>query len=241
MKHSILKLFTKVLVALLIAVNLVMVVQPEVLAKPVCSAAYPDVCIAPPPPDLDCKDIKAKNFRVGPGDPHGFDRDGTGIGCEQKYKLHKLNPTTEFDRAPNQRDTTSENRTNETAQAPNQRDTTSDASDANETTSVAPPNDSQIAEDDANGFDKADEFPAYFTKPYYFGWQPWRMGWQSRRFAPTDNQEQDDANGLDEADKFPADFTKPYYFGWQPWMGWQSWRSAPTDNQGQDGGWWQRN
>jgi hypothetical protein len=44
--------------------------------------AYPDICIAPPPPDLDCKDISARNFRVLSPDPHRFDRDGDGIGCE---------------------------------------------------------------------------------------------------------------------------------------------------------------
>lgn len=47
-----------------------------------CDPAYPDVCISPPPPDLDCKDIAYRNFRVLPPDPHRFDIDGDGIGCE---------------------------------------------------------------------------------------------------------------------------------------------------------------
>ena len=47
-----------------------------------CDPAYPDVCIAPPPPDLDCADIPYRNFRVLPPDPHHFDGDGDGIGCE---------------------------------------------------------------------------------------------------------------------------------------------------------------
>jgi hypothetical protein len=47
-----------------------------------CSPAYPTVCIPPPPPDLDCGDIGARNFAVRPPDPHGFDGDGDGIGCE---------------------------------------------------------------------------------------------------------------------------------------------------------------
>lgn len=48
-----------------------------------CDPSYPDFCIPPPPPDLDCKDVKPhKKFRVLPPDPHGFDRDGDGIGCE---------------------------------------------------------------------------------------------------------------------------------------------------------------
>lgn len=47
-----------------------------------CDPAYPDVCIPSLPPDLDCPDIDHLNFRVLPPDPHGFDGDGDGIGCE---------------------------------------------------------------------------------------------------------------------------------------------------------------
>lgn len=47
-----------------------------------CDPAYPDVCIPPPPPDLDCADIPYRDFRVLPPDPHRFDGDGDGIGCE---------------------------------------------------------------------------------------------------------------------------------------------------------------
>ena len=47
-----------------------------------CDPAYPDVCIPSPPPDLDCADIPHRNFRVLPPDPHHFDGDGDGIGCE---------------------------------------------------------------------------------------------------------------------------------------------------------------
>jgi micrococcal nuclease len=47
-----------------------------------CDPAYPDFCIAPPPPDLDCKDIARKNFTVLPPDPHRFDGDHDGRGCE---------------------------------------------------------------------------------------------------------------------------------------------------------------
>ena len=47
-----------------------------------CHPSYPDVCIPPPPPDLDCGDISHRGFRVLPPDPHGFDREGDGIGCE---------------------------------------------------------------------------------------------------------------------------------------------------------------
>jgi micrococcal nuclease len=47
-----------------------------------CSPSYPDVCIPPPPPDLDCGDIPYRRFRVLSPDPHHFDRDHNGIGCE---------------------------------------------------------------------------------------------------------------------------------------------------------------
>jgi len=47
-----------------------------------CDPSYPTVCIPPPPPDLDCEDIDHRRFAVLPPDPHNFDRDGDGIGCE---------------------------------------------------------------------------------------------------------------------------------------------------------------
>ena len=47
-----------------------------------CDPSYPDVCIASPPPDLNCADVPDKGFTVLPPDPHGFDRDGDGVGCE---------------------------------------------------------------------------------------------------------------------------------------------------------------
>lgn len=47
-----------------------------------CDPAYPDVCIPPSPPDLDCGDIPYRSFRVLPPDPHRFDGGGDGVGCE---------------------------------------------------------------------------------------------------------------------------------------------------------------
>jgi endonuclease YncB( thermonuclease family) len=47
-----------------------------------CDAAYPDVCIPPPPPAHDGGDITYRRFRVLAPDPHHFDADGNGIGCE---------------------------------------------------------------------------------------------------------------------------------------------------------------
>lgn len=47
-----------------------------------CDPAYPTVCIPPPPPDLDCGDISYRDFKVLPPDPHHFDGDHDGIGCE---------------------------------------------------------------------------------------------------------------------------------------------------------------
>lgn len=47
-----------------------------------CHSSYPTVCIPPPPPDLDCGDIPFTNFAVVGSDPHGFDGDNDGVGCE---------------------------------------------------------------------------------------------------------------------------------------------------------------
>lgn len=47
-----------------------------------CDPSYPTVCIPPPPPDLDCSDIRYTNFKVRGTDPDNFDSDGDGIGCE---------------------------------------------------------------------------------------------------------------------------------------------------------------
>jgi hypothetical protein len=47
-----------------------------------CHPSYPDFCIPPPPPDLDCPDIGETDFTVQGTDPHGFDADNDGIGCE---------------------------------------------------------------------------------------------------------------------------------------------------------------
>ena len=51
-----------------------------------CAASYPDFCIKPPPPDLNCADIPYNNFRVRwdvpDPDPHHFDGNRDGVGCE---------------------------------------------------------------------------------------------------------------------------------------------------------------
>ncbi len=44
--------------------------------------SYPDVCLPPYPPDLDCGDVDATHFTVRAPDPHGFDSDSDGVGCE---------------------------------------------------------------------------------------------------------------------------------------------------------------
>jgi len=47
-----------------------------------CDPSYPDLCIPIGSPDLDCADVGAKRFAVYPPDPHGFDGDYDGVGCE---------------------------------------------------------------------------------------------------------------------------------------------------------------
>jgi micrococcal nuclease len=47
-----------------------------------CEPSYPDVCIPPSPPDLDCGDVDHRRFTVYSPDPHRFDGDFDGLGCE---------------------------------------------------------------------------------------------------------------------------------------------------------------
>lgn len=47
-----------------------------------CDPAYPTVCIPPGPPDLDCGEISYRRFTVLAPDPHNFDADHDGVGCE---------------------------------------------------------------------------------------------------------------------------------------------------------------
>jgi hypothetical protein len=48
-----------------------------------CDPSYPDFCLEPGVPDLDCGDIAQRRFTVRAPDPHGFDgNDNDGIGCE---------------------------------------------------------------------------------------------------------------------------------------------------------------
>jgi micrococcal nuclease len=57
--------------------------RPSPIASGACDPAYPTVCIPLSPPDLDCGDVAHKRFRVLPPDPHRFDGEGDGVGCER--------------------------------------------------------------------------------------------------------------------------------------------------------------
>jgi micrococcal nuclease len=57
-------------------------VAPPDRSQSVCDPSYPTVCIPPYPPDLDCKNIPYRRFLVIPPDPHFFDGDYDGVGCE---------------------------------------------------------------------------------------------------------------------------------------------------------------
>ena len=50
-----------------------------------CDSNYSGGCVPPPPPDLDCADIRALGIapvRVVGSDPHRLDGDHDGLGCE---------------------------------------------------------------------------------------------------------------------------------------------------------------
>ncbi len=79
------KWITGLLIGFVLAVCFTLLAYPQAtVAQGNCDRSYPDFCIAPPPPDLDCKDIPYKNFTVLQPDPHHFDRDKDGIGCEKR-------------------------------------------------------------------------------------------------------------------------------------------------------------
>lgn len=48
-----------------------------------CDSSYPEICIATYSSKLICADIPFSNFKVILPDPHGFDSDADGIGCEE--------------------------------------------------------------------------------------------------------------------------------------------------------------
>jgi len=68
--------------AVVIAIVIVVSIPQQVPEQNSCDPSYPDVCIPVYPPDLDCGEIQFANFKVLSPDPHGFDRDKDGIGCE---------------------------------------------------------------------------------------------------------------------------------------------------------------
>ena len=50
-----------------------------------CDPSYAGACVPPPPPDLDCADIRAMGIapvRVVGSDPHRLDGNHDGLGCE---------------------------------------------------------------------------------------------------------------------------------------------------------------
>jgi len=69
-------------IGVLIGIEVYPQAQEQTQSEISCDTSYPDVCIPPYPPDLDCGEIQFANFKVLSPDPHGFDGDNDGIGCE---------------------------------------------------------------------------------------------------------------------------------------------------------------
>jgi len=63
-----------------LSIELTLIIEPTPESD--CDPAYPDVCIPSPPPDLNCGDVPYTNFRVLSPDPHRFDGNKDGVGCE---------------------------------------------------------------------------------------------------------------------------------------------------------------
>lgn len=70
----------------LIIVPLGLMAQAPSSGQAGCDAHYPGQCIPSPPPDLDCPQVLYRDFPVlhpnNESDPHGFDSDRNGTGCE---------------------------------------------------------------------------------------------------------------------------------------------------------------
>jgi hypothetical protein len=50
-----------------------------------CEPAYEDACVPPAPPVLTCEQAGVSNLLItSGGDPHGFDTDFDGVGCESQ-------------------------------------------------------------------------------------------------------------------------------------------------------------
>ena len=47
-----------------------------------CDPSYPTLCIPVGAADLDCAEVAESDFPVRPPDPHHFDADHDGRGCE---------------------------------------------------------------------------------------------------------------------------------------------------------------
>lgn len=47
-----------------------------------CDDSYPGLCIPPAPPVLTCAQVGVTDFVVDGQDPHGFDPDNDGVGCQ---------------------------------------------------------------------------------------------------------------------------------------------------------------
>lgn len=79
MRHAILAAALVALTALPVAAQ----EEPAPDPRAGCEPAYPTICVPPAPPDLNCPDILDRDFTVlQPRDPHRFDADKDGIGCE---------------------------------------------------------------------------------------------------------------------------------------------------------------
>jgi micrococcal nuclease len=61
----------------------------EFTDAPDCHPSYPTLCIPPPPPELNCDELLDRDFTVrhdvADPDPHRFDPDRNGIGCESEF------------------------------------------------------------------------------------------------------------------------------------------------------------
>lgn len=78
------------------------------LALGTAAPALAEDPVPPTVPDVDCTEITERNFEVSPGDPHNFDADGDGIGCEEDDDMDEGTGETSDDTTDEGADDTSE-------------------------------------------------------------------------------------------------------------------------------------
>lgn len=104
------------------------------LALGTAAPAFAEDPVPPTGPDVDCPDVTERNFEVSPGDPHNFDADEDGIGCEEGDDMGGESDDTEDDGTEETSDDTADETADDASEEPD--DTTGEEPSGDEETPV---------------------------------------------------------------------------------------------------------